>query len=173
MESIHAYYSQQAQGGRGGGLAHTLLLVYAGIGVQAGHRLGNILGAAFRLLSPAIKTVGKAVLHQGTATGANILSDVIEGQPLKQSAKRRAAEGGQALVNQALARSGLIPGPPPAKKRKKTVKKGRKGGKSRQSGRGRRRVKRLPLRRRVLAKKRKPRKKRRRTRTLRPQDIFG
>lgn len=172
MDSYHAYYSQQAQGGGGrGGLVHTPLPVYAGIGVQAGHGLGNILGAAFRLLSPAIKTVGRAVLRQGATTGSHILSDVIEGRSLKQSAKRRAAEGGQALVNQALARSGLIPGPPPAKKRK-TVKKGRIGGKSRQSGRGRRRGKRLPLRRSATAKKSKPRKKRRRN-TLKPQDIFG
>ena len=174
MNGYYSYYLQQAQGG-GGGIGQTLP-VYSGIGVQAGHGLGNLLGAAFRLLSPAIKSVGKAVLRQGVATGSNILSDVIEGQTLKQAAKRRAVEGGQSLMNQALARSGLVPGPPPPPtKRRNTVKKSRGGGKRRQSGRGRGRVNRLG--RKTPVSRRKP--KKRRTgggggrRSIRPEDIFG
>lgn len=177
MDGYHAYYSHQAQGG--GGIGPTIP-VYSGIGVQSGHGLGNILGAAFRMLSPAIKSVGKAVLRQGVATGSNILSDVIEGKSLKQAAKRRATEGGQALLNQALARSGLVPGPPPSKKRK-AVKKSRGGGRRRQSGRGRG-GRQKQLRRKIGPTTR--RRKRRvvrsvgqsnqsRKRTLHPQDIFG
>ena len=176
MDSYDSYYARQAQGGGGGSVG--IPEVYSGIGVQGGRGLGNILGAAFRMLSPAIKSVGKAVLRQGVATGSNILSDVIEGKSLKQAAKRRAAEGGQALVNQALARSGLVPGPPPAKKRK-SVKKRRGGGQRRQLGRGRARVHRLVRGGRAtrsIKKKRgiKRRKGKRRGGKLSiPQDIFG
>ena len=179
MDSYHSYYSHQAQGGGGGvGGRAVPLPVYSGIGIQTGRGLGNILGAAFRMLSPAIKSVGKAVLRQGVATGSHILSDVIEGKSLKQAAKRRASEGGQALVNQALARSGLVPGPPPAKKRK-SVKKRRGGGQRRQLGRGRARVHRLvrgvKATRKINKKKgiKRRRGKRRGGKRSIPKDIFG
>ena len=181
MDSYHSYYAHQAQGG-GGGPGGVSIPVYSGIGIQTGRGLGNILGAAFRMLSPAIKSVGKAVLRQGVTTGSHILSDVIEGQSLKQAAKRRATEGGQALVNQALARSGLVPGPPPSKKRK-TVKKSRGGGKGRQLGRGRARVhlgsatrgsvKRVSRKRKSVVGRKKRRGGAKRIGQVSPQDIFG
>ena len=165
MENYHAYYHRQAQGG--GGLSGYHYPVYQGLAVQSGHGLGNILSAAFRLISPVLKSAGKAVLKQGASAGAKIVGDVLEGQSLKQAARQRAVEGGKALMNRAAFRSGLIPPP----KKRKTVKKRSKVSKRRQSGKGRGRVKKSSGLR-VLAAKRKSRgKKKKRKVALR--DIFG
>lgn len=127
-DPFHEYYYRQSVGGG--------LPVFRGLQVQRGHGLGNLVNAAFRMILPGIKSAGKAVLRQGVATGANILSDVISGQSLKQAAKRRALESGETLMNRALARAGLVPGPAkkPPRGGRKTAGKRRKA----QSGSGRR-----------------------------------
>lgn len=116
------YYLRQSQGGGG-------IPVFHGVGVQQGRGLGNLLNAAFRMIAPGLKSVGKAVLKQGVSTGSSILGDVLSGESLKHSVKRRAAEGGDALMNKAFARAGLVP---PASKRPRTTGG---GGKKRGGGR--------------------------------------
>ena len=116
--------------------------MFHGIAVQHGRGLGNLLNAAFRMIAPGLKSAGKAVLKQGVSTGANILSDVLGGESLKSSAKRRAVEGGDALMGKALARAGLVP-PPPKRRRRRTTQRsgggGRRGGVVGIKKRGRRR----------------------------------
>lgn len=133
VDGFEQYYLRQASGAG--------IPVFRGIHIQRGSGIGNVLNAAFRMLIPSFKAAGKAVLREGVSTGANILSDVISGQSLKSSAKRRAVQGGQNLMERALERAGFA-GPPPAKKgrKPKTKKTRRKTGRS-QSGSGRRRSK--------------------------------
>ena len=95
------YYARQA---RGEGLP-----VFAGGNVQRGHGIGSLLGNAVRLISPAIKSVGKSVLREGLAQGANILGDVLGGQSLKRSTKRRLKEGGKNLINRGARRLSKSP----------------------------------------------------------------
>ena len=109
------YYYRQAYGSG--------IPVFHGIAIQRGHGLGNLLNAGLRMLLPGIKSVGKAVLNQGLSTGANILSDVLGGESVKTAAKRRAVEGGQNLMNRALAQAGLVGGSSPAKRRRTNRRK--------------------------------------------------
>ena len=85
------YYARQAKGEG--------LPVFSGGNVQRGHGIGSLLGNAVRIISPAIKSVGKNVLREGLAQGVNILGDVLGGRSLKQSTKRRLKEGGKNLLN--------------------------------------------------------------------------
>ena len=93
-DAYEQYYYRQATGAG--------LPVFRGVSVQRGHGIGNLLNAAFRAVTPVIKSAGKSILKQGVSTGANILNDVLGGESLKASAKRRAVQGGQTLVNNAL-----------------------------------------------------------------------
>lgn len=114
------YYLRQASGAG--------LPVFAGASIQRGHGLGNILNSAFRAFMPALKSAGKALLHQGLQTGAHVLDDVISGQNVEKAAKRRVREGGQQLLHRALE----APSPPKrAKKRGVASKKSQSRPKSR------------------------------------------
>lgn len=99
------YYLRQATGAG--------LPVFSGAVLQRGHGLGNILNSAFRAFMPALKTAGKALLHQGLQTGAHVLDDVVAGKNVKTAVKRRAKEGGHKLLHRAL------DGATPSKKKKK------------------------------------------------------
>ena len=149
---FHHYYQRQAQHGAG-------LPYFHGVAIQRGSGLGNILNAGLRMILPGIKSVGKAVLKQGVSTGANILGDVLGGESVKTSAKRRATEGGQMLMNRALARAGLVGGraaTQPSRRRSRHVVAAKrrptnrgKGRKRSQSGSGIRGVRRVTRKRRV------------------------
>ena len=131
------YYLRQVHGG--GGIS--TLPVFRGRDIQRGSGLGNLLNAAFRMILPGIKSVGKMALREGVRAGSNVLSDVIGGENVKTSLKRRAVESGENLMTRAL--GGLLPPPPPTKKRKArssgeaTAKKTRGKKRRPQSGRGR------------------------------------
>lgn len=78
------YYVNQAGSG---------LPFYSGSRIQSGYGLGSILGGLLRsavpLLKPALKTVGREVAR----SGVDVVKDVMQGQSLKQAAKRRLREG--------------------------------------------------------------------------------
>lgn len=67
--------------------------VFAGSRGQRGHGIGSLLGGLFRSALPMIKrglaTFGKHALK----TGLEIANDVVEGDSLKNAAKRRVPEG--------------------------------------------------------------------------------
>jgi len=64
--------------------------VFAGRRFQRGHGLSSILGGFFRrLVLPFFKTHGKSMLKGALNTGMKVADDVLEGQPLKESVKRR------------------------------------------------------------------------------------
>ena len=79
------YYSQQ----NGGEIA-----VFAGRRFQRGHGLGSILGGFFRrLVLPFFKAHGKHMLANAVKTGMEVADDVLEGQSVKESAKKRIPAG--------------------------------------------------------------------------------
>ena len=117
-ESFQQYYSRQASGARS-------LPTFRGVNVQRGSGLGGILNSAVRMFSPMIaplKRVGKAALSQGAKTGANILSDVLSGDSLQSSIKRRGVRGGKMFIKKALGQIPLSDN----KKQKKGVKRRRR-----------------------------------------------
>ena len=132
------YYLSQVHGG--GGVSS--LPVFHGRHIQRGSGLGNLLNAAFRMILPGIKSVGKMALREGARAGSNVLSDVIGGENVKTSLKRRAVESGENLMTRAL--GGFLP-PPTKKTKAQSSGRGGRGtakktsGKKRrpQSGRGR------------------------------------
>ena len=79
----HYYIAQSGNG----------LPVFVGARGQRGHGLGSLLGGLFRSAFPMIKrglaTFGKHALK----TGLEIANDVVEGQNIKESARRRVPEG--------------------------------------------------------------------------------
>ena len=109
------YYTQQ-QSGSG-------IPIFSGSRNQKGHGLGSLLGGLFRKALPMIKkglaTFGKHALK----TGLEIANDVVAGDTLKNSAKRRVPEGikrfatRENFINQSGTGSG-----PLRKRRRKTIR---------------------------------------------------
>ena len=92
------YYSRQ-NGGE--------IPVFAGRRFQHGHGLGSILGGFFRrLVLPFVKTHGKRMLSGALRTGMEMADDVLEGQSLKESAKRRVPAGIKRTVVDVAGQSG-------------------------------------------------------------------
>ena len=67
--------------------------IFVGTRGQRGHGLGSLLGGFFRSALPMLKrglaTFGKHALK----TGLEIANDVVEGESIKEAAKRRVPEG--------------------------------------------------------------------------------
>jgi len=81
--------------------------VFAGRRFQRGHGLGSILGGFFRrLVLPFFKTHGKGMLANALKTGMEVADDVLEGQSLKESAKRRVPAGIKRTVQSLSRQSG-------------------------------------------------------------------
>ena len=89
------YYQEQArQVGHG-------LFGYQGTQFQRGNGLGSFFGRLFRAILPVAKTVGKSALKQAVNFGSNVVGDLVEGQPVKQSLKKRGLQATQNLLNKA------------------------------------------------------------------------
>ena len=92
------YYSRQ-NGGE--------MPVFVGRRFQRGHGLGSILSGFFRrLVLPFFKTYGKSMLSGALKTGMEVADDVLEGQPLKESAKKRKPAGIKRTVQSMSRQSG-------------------------------------------------------------------
>jgi hypothetical protein len=83
------YYTQQAGGG---------IPVFNGPAYQRGHGLGNIFGGLIRSAVPLLKQGLKAVGKKALQTGVQVADDVIGGQSLKDSVKKRAKTAGKELL---------------------------------------------------------------------------
>ena len=86
------YYATQASQTGGG---------FEGMRYQRGTGLGSLFRSLFRVLMPVAKTAGRAIGKQALSTGAQIASDVVAGQSIKESAKRRGRAGAAALLKRA------------------------------------------------------------------------
>ena len=104
------------------------LPAYRGIVMQRGYGLGGFFKGLVRAVAPHVKQGLKKVGKKALKTGLQVISDVSEGQNLKQSLKRRATQNVSEFIQQK-----------PAKKRKVvSVKASRSStgkGKGRKRGR--------------------------------------
>jgi len=81
--------------------------VFAGRRFQRGHGLGSILGDFLRrLVLPFFKTHGKGMLASALKTGMAVADGVLEGQSLKESAKKRVSAGIKRTVQSLSRQSG-------------------------------------------------------------------
>lgn len=75
------YLLQASQSGHG-------IQGFEGTAYQRGAGIGNIFGRLFRFVSPIAKLAMKSIGKQALTTGADILSDVVKGRNIKESAKK-------------------------------------------------------------------------------------
>lgn len=88
-----SYYARQVGSG---------LPVYHGGELQYGNGLGNLLGGLFRSAIPLLKKGATALGKTALQAGADIVDDVLSGQNVKSSVKKRARQAGKNLGNQAV-----------------------------------------------------------------------
>ena len=69
---------------------------------QRGAGLGSIFSGLFRSLFPILKTVGKTVGKQALRTGAQVASDVLAGEEIKQALENRGKEAGKNLLQKGI-----------------------------------------------------------------------
>ena len=77
------------------------LPVFTG-GGHRGHGFGNLLAGIGRAVVPLLKRGGKALLKEGARTGFRVAKDVLTGQRVGSSLKRRAGQAGARLLGQAV-----------------------------------------------------------------------
>ena len=68
--------------------------VFRGMRHQRGHGLGNVIGGLFRrVVLPFLKKNKKTLIRNVMKTGMEVADDVLEGQSLKSSVKKRLPQG--------------------------------------------------------------------------------
>lgn len=77
---------------------------FAGHNRQSGYGVGHVLKGLFNAVVPLISSVGKTLGKRALRTGINIASDVVQGQNVKESVKKRTREAGRSLINNAVDR---------------------------------------------------------------------
>lgn len=110
------YYTKQIGGD---------LPFFAGSRIQRGRGIGGVFGQLFKgarpLLTQALKVAGKELLK----TGANIAKDALQGNNVKQSAKRNFTSSGVRLLDK-LSNAFDNPKPQPRKRKPTPLKPGLK-----------------------------------------------
>ncbi len=66
---------------------------------QRGYGLGGVFRSAGRYVNPVLEEVGKITATVGADLAKNLLTDVIEGKDVKESARERGREAGKQSLN--------------------------------------------------------------------------
>ncbi len=66
---------------------------------QQGYGLGGVFRSAGRYVNPILEEVGKITATVGADLAKNLLTDVIEGKDVKESARERGKEAGKQSLN--------------------------------------------------------------------------
>ena len=66
---------------------------------QRGYGLGGVFRSAGRYVNPILGEVGKIAATTGAELAKNLLTDVIEGKSVKESARKRGKEAGKQSLN--------------------------------------------------------------------------
>ncbi len=153
---------------------------------QRGYGLGGVFRSAGRYVNPILGEVGKIAATTGAKLAENLISDVIEGKDLRESARERGKEAGKQSLNLSTKRvieqvQGRKVAPKAAPKavkrprsqsggpkRKKKPKRSQKGGKRKRPQKGGSKKKRKAVG--VVFPRAMTQKQRR---SLPPKDIFG
>jgi hypothetical protein len=88
---------------------------------QRGAGLGDIFRRFWRVLKPMLSNAGKAVGEEGLAATARVLTDVVQGAPLKEAVTSQGQEGVRKLLGRA--ERGLAQQSGAGRKRKRYYKK--------------------------------------------------
>ena len=84
----------ESQNGSGNAISSGINRVYVGSAYQRGHGIGKFLGGLFRKAIPLLSRGSKALGREALRTGLNVLTDVAQAVPLKESVRRRVKESG-------------------------------------------------------------------------------
>ena len=85
-----------------GGQVGGAIVGFRGQRFQRGAGLGSVFSGLFRSLFPILKTVGKTVGKQALRTGAQVASDVLAGEHIKDSLENRGKEAGRVLLKKGI-----------------------------------------------------------------------
>lgn len=90
------YYQNflEHQNGGGNAISTGINRVYVGSAYQRGHGIGKFLGGLFRKALPLLTRGSKVLGREALRTGLNVLTDVAQAVPLKESVRRRVKESG-------------------------------------------------------------------------------
>ena len=97
------------------------LPVFVGARVQRGHGLGSLFGGLIRSAMPLIKRGALALGKRALKTGLGVAGDVLSGQSIKSSAKRRLKETGKDMVSKML--GSRAHGPPGIRLVRRSIKR--------------------------------------------------
>ena len=152
---------------------------------QRGYGLGGVFRSAGRYVNPILGEVGKIAATTGAKLAENLISDVIEGKDLKESARERGKEAGKQSLNlgtkrvieqvqgrkaapKAVQKAAKRPRSQSGGPKRKKPKKSQKGGKRKRPQKGGSKKKRKAVG--VVFPRAMTQKQRR---SLPPKDIFG
>ncbi|KAG8239653.1 hypothetical protein J437_LFUL019351 [Ladona fulva] len=76
--------------------------VYDGAHYQRGHGIGSFLGGIFRAALPILSKGAKAIGEETMHTGFNLMRDVAQNKPIRDSVLRRLDEAGDNLKRKAV-----------------------------------------------------------------------
>jgi hypothetical protein len=74
---------------------------YRGTPYQRGAGLGSFFKALFRMAIPVFKSVGRQAGKHALAAGANVMSDMVKGEPVFQSLKKHSRAETSKLLHEA------------------------------------------------------------------------
>lgn len=74
---------------------------YRGTPYQRGAGLGSFFKALFRMAVPVIRSAGKQVGKHALSAGANVMADLVKGQPVFESVKRHSKAETAKLLKEA------------------------------------------------------------------------
>jgi len=119
QSALDSYYQDQASSP-----------YYSGALYQRGHGIGGIFGSLFRSLvplmrntvAPALKQGAKAVAREAVRASAGVASDVLDGQTLEDSIRRRGKQSTGRLVKQGKRKLATALAGHPSKRARKGIK---------------------------------------------------
>ena len=88
-------YGGYVQSGKGN------IPVFRGSRMQRGYGIGSLLSGMFRAAVPLLRKGARALGKQALRTGIDVGRDVLRGQNIRDSAKRRVVQGTKKMVNRA------------------------------------------------------------------------
>jgi len=74
---------------------------YRGTPYQRGAGLGSFFKALFRMAVPVVKSVGKQVGKHALTAGANVMADIVKGQPVFDSVEKHSRAETSKLLTEA------------------------------------------------------------------------
>ena len=96
------------------------LPVYVGGRNYRGGGLGNILGGIGRAIIPLLKSGGRTLLKEGAKTALHVGQDLLSGENIASSVKRRSKQAGKRMFHRAVNHVTGIGGGQPVRKRIRT-----------------------------------------------------